>query len=64
MAPGDLWDKGVGLAMILGVCPIFLLRFPQIADTDLLRFISQDEGVLSTLQDKLTSSINDVAADG
>ena len=63
MAPGDLWDKGVGLAMILGVCPIFLLRFPQIADTDLLRFISQDDVALSALQKKLTSSINDITAD-
>ena len=62
--PGDAWGKRVGIAMILGVCPIFLLRFPQITDTDLLRFISQDEVALSTLQEKLTSSINAVAAHG
>ncbi len=62
--PGDLWEKRVGVAMILGVCPLFLLRFPQIADTDLLRFISQDEVALSTLQENLTSSIHTVAAHG
>jgi hypothetical protein len=62
--PGALWEKRVGIAMILGVCPTFLLRFPQITDTDLLRFISQDQVALSTLQEKLTSSINAVAAHG
>ncbi len=62
--PGDLWEKRVGLAMILGVCPLFLLRFPEITDMDLLRFISQDEVALSTLEENLTSLINAVAANG
>jgi aldehyde:ferredoxin oxidoreductase len=61
--PGDLWDKRVGLAMILGACPLFLLRFPQITETDLLGFISQDDVSLSDLHEKLTSLINTVTAD-
>jgi aldehyde:ferredoxin oxidoreductase len=55
---GDLWDRGVGCAMILGVCPIFLLLFPQITDADLLAFISTSEDVLKTLQDSLSSAID------
>ena len=55
--PGDLWNKRVGLAMILGVCPIFLLRFPQITDTDILAFLSMNEDVLKTMRDGLSSAI-------
>jgi hypothetical protein len=55
---GDLWNRGVGCAMILGVCPIFLLLFPQITDADLLAFISTSEDVLKTLQDSLSSAID------
>ena len=54
---GDLWEKKVGLAMILGVCPIFLLRFPQITDAALLSFISTREEDLKTLQEGLSSAI-------
>lgn len=61
--PLDTWDTRVGLAMILGICPLFLLRFPRIADTDLLRFISQDEATLATLQKNLASSISSVISD-
>ena len=46
---GDSWEKRVALAMILGVCPIFLLRFPQITDAALLSFISTREEVLTSL---------------
>jgi aldehyde:ferredoxin oxidoreductase len=62
LLPGDLWGKRVGLAMILGACPLFLLRFPQVADTDLLPFFSQDEGVLTNLQESLRTSVNDITA--
>lgn len=60
---GDLWEKRVGLAMILGICSLFLLRFPQITDTDLLRFISQDDVSLANLHEDFKSSINDITAD-
>jgi aldehyde:ferredoxin oxidoreductase len=62
--PGDLWEKRVGIAMILGVCPVFLLRFPQIMDTDLLGFISREDVPLTNLHESLMSSINDIIADG
>ena len=55
---GDSWEKRVALAMILGVCPIFLLRFPQITDAALLSFISTREDVLKTLQERLSSAIS------
>jgi hypothetical protein len=54
---GDWWEERVALAMILGVCPIFLLRFPQITAAALLSFISTKEEDLKTLQDSLSSVI-------
>jgi hypothetical protein len=54
----DLFEKRVALAMVLGVCPIFLLRFPQITDAALLSFISTREEDLKTLQERLSSSIS------
>jgi aldehyde:ferredoxin oxidoreductase len=54
----DLWEKRVALAMVLGVCPIFLLRFPEITDTALLSFISTREEDLKTLQERLSSAIS------
>jgi len=54
---GDSWEKRVALAMILGVCPIFLLRFPQITDAALLSFISTRKEVLTPLQEHLSSAI-------
>jgi len=61
--PLDTWHTRVGLAMILGVCPLFFLRFPTISETDLLRFISQDEAALTKLQESLTASIRSVISD-
>jgi hypothetical protein len=55
---GDLWEERVALAMILGVCPIFLLRFPQITAAALLSFISTKEEDLKTLQEGLSSAIS------
>jgi len=55
---GDLWEKRVGLAMVLGVCPLFLLRFPQITDTALLSFISTREDDLKTMRERLSSAID------
>jgi aldehyde:ferredoxin oxidoreductase len=55
---GDLLEKRVALAMVLGVCPVILLRFPQITDAALLSFISAREDVLKTLQDGLSSAIS------
>jgi aldehyde:ferredoxin oxidoreductase len=55
---GELFEKRVALAMILGVCPIFLLRFPQITDAALLSFISTREEDLKTLQERLSSAIS------
>jgi hypothetical protein len=43
--------------MILGICPIFLLRFPQIIDATLLSFISMTEEALKSLQEGLSSAI-------
>jgi aldehyde:ferredoxin oxidoreductase len=54
---GDRWEERVALAMILGVCPIFLLRFPQITAAALLSFISTKEEDLKPLQECLSSAI-------
>jgi len=42
------------------ICPIFLLRFPRISETDLLRFISRNETILAEFQEALTSSIKNI----
>ena len=55
---GDVWEKRAGLAMILGVCPIFLLRFPQITDADLLAFIYTKGGDLKSMQEALSPAID------
>ncbi|MEN6319576.1 MAG: aldehyde ferredoxin oxidoreductase N-terminal domain-containing protein [Syntrophaceae bacterium] len=55
--PGDLWEKKVALAMILGICPIFLLLIPQIVEKDLLAFISPNEDILENMQKSLSSAI-------
>jgi aldehyde:ferredoxin oxidoreductase len=54
----DSWEERVALAMIIGVCPIFLLRFPQITDVTLLSFICMREEDLKTLRDGLLSAIS------
>jgi aldehyde:ferredoxin oxidoreductase len=61
--PGDLWDQKVGMAMILGICPLFLLMFPQISETDLLTFIAQREDAMKTLEDRISSSIQILLAE-
>jgi aldehyde:ferredoxin oxidoreductase len=61
--PGDEWNGRVSLAMVLGICPLFLLRFPGITDTDLLGFISRDESALATLRENLASSILSALSD-
>jgi len=63
ITPGDLWEKRVGLAMILGICPLFLLLFPQISQTDLLKFISQSEDVLKILEERNSLLIQSLLAD-
>lgn len=55
---GSDGEKRVALAMTLGVCPIFLLRFQHITDRDLLAFISPNEDVLKTMQEGLSSAID------
>ncbi|MBW2557875.1 MAG: hypothetical protein JRD69_03410 [Deltaproteobacteria bacterium] len=51
--PGELWRKRVCLSMILGVCPIFLVRFQQISESDLLKFLTKNESDLSILEEKI-----------
>ncbi|MGZ6223440.1 MAG: aldehyde ferredoxin oxidoreductase N-terminal domain-containing protein [Syntrophales bacterium] len=53
----DLFGKRNALAMILGVCPIFLLRFPQITDATLFSFVSTKEDILNHLLERLSSAI-------
>ncbi|MBW2599908.1 MAG: hypothetical protein JRC60_07525 [Deltaproteobacteria bacterium] len=55
--PGELWGKRVYLSMILGVCPIFLLLFPQISEIDLLKFLANNESDLKSLKEKFDLSL-------
>jgi len=55
IAPGELWEERVRLSMILGICPIFLLRFPQISQRDLLQFLTGNEADLQLLEQEIDS---------
>jgi len=55
--PGDLWGKRVALAMILGICPLFLLMFPRIDERDLLAFIAPHGDLGEAMHKNLTSAI-------
>lgn len=61
--PGDLWEKRVGLAMILGICPLFLIMFPQITERDILAFISPNEDITENMQKKLSSAIESLLSE-
>jgi aldehyde:ferredoxin oxidoreductase len=54
----ELWEKRVYLSMVLGVCPLFLLHFPQISDSDLLGFLAENEHDLNSLGEILGYSTN------
>jgi len=57
--PGKLWVKRVYFSMILGICPIFLLLFPQISEFDLFKFLAKDEHDLKSLEEKFQSILED-----
>ena len=61
IATAGSWEKRVALALILGVCPIFLLRITEISESDLLTFISTDEAVATTIHDSLFSAVTSLA---
>ena len=61
--PDEFWGKRVCLSMILGVCPIFLLLFPQISELDLLKFLAKDEHDLKSLEEGLYLSIQSILED-
>jgi len=54
----ELWEKRVYLSMVLGVCPLFLLHFPQISDSDLLGFLAENEDDLKSLGEILNYPAN------
>jgi len=43
------WKDRVYLSMTLGVCPLFLLHFPQMSEIDLLGFLANNEDDLKSL---------------
>jgi len=51
--PDELWKERVWLSMILGVCPIFLIRFPQISEFDLYKFLTKNEYDLNILKERI-----------
>jgi len=50
------WGMRVGLSMILGVCPLFLLMFPGLSAEELLSFISSETHALATLKTKINNA--------
>ncbi len=57
--PDELRKKRIGISMILGVCPIFLLRFPQISELDLLEFLTNNEPDLEFLEKEIQSILGE-----
>lgn len=52
-----LWTDRVAMTMILGVCPIIALRFPEISSKALLEFISDDQAEREFLKQRLSASV-------
>jgi len=52
------WERRVGMAMVLGICPLMMLLFPSIDTAELLRFISVDPQNVEFLQERLTASVD------
>ena len=52
------WERRVGMAMVLGVCPLMMLLFPRIETAELLRFVSVDAQDLEFLERRLTASVD------
>lgn len=52
------WERRVGMAMVLGVCPLMMLLFPRIETAELLRFVSVDAQDLAFLEGRLTASVD------
>ena len=61
--PGKLWVKRICLSMIMGICPIFLVLFPQISEIDLFKFLAKDEHDLKSLEEGLSLSIQSILED-
>ncbi|HDP26158.1 MAG TPA: hypothetical protein ENN34_12040 [Deltaproteobacteria bacterium] len=60
-APDASWQSRVGLAMILGICPILLLTYPDLSPDHLLSFISPDAGFRDDLHQRIRSALNSIA---
>jgi aldehyde:ferredoxin oxidoreductase len=54
---GEDWARRVSQAMVLGVCPVFLLRFPSIGSTDLLSFLDEDEEASRQMEGMMDEAI-------
>ena len=56
----ETWGKRVAVSMILGICPILMLLFPNISVVDLLKLITVQNGDLKSLQDVISSRIQSI----
>ena len=54
----ESWERRVGMAMVLGICPLMMLLFPSLDTVDLLRFISVDAQNVKFLQERLTATVD------
>lgn len=69
ISPGDaevdssFWGKRVAMSMILGVCPILMLLFPNIHIANLLKFITVKNDDLESLQAIISSRIQSILMD-
>ena len=55
-----LWASRVAIAMILGVCPLIVLRFPQLGEGALLPFLLESQGDQESLQKTLETCVGTV----
>lgn len=56
---GD-WARRVATAMILGICPLVLLLFPHNQAVELLRLVSEEEGDVEFLQQRLNRCVESI----
>ena len=56
----NFWEKRIAMSMILGVCPILMLLFPDINMVDMLKFVTVKNEDLEYLQDTISSRIQSI----
>jgi aldehyde:ferredoxin oxidoreductase len=53
-----LWETRVAVAMVMGICPLFMLAFPDIKASELLRLVSNEQKDVEYLLERLGALVS------